>query len=74
MGRTRFTPLAQADLKAINRFIAQDNPAAARRLLAHIRAQCKPLPDYPSNGAIVGGLEPTASELSSRQLFDFLSS
>jgi plasmid stabilization system protein ParE len=43
MGRIQFTPLAKEDLKAINRYIARENPAAARQLIAQIRAQCKTL-------------------------------
>jgi len=50
MGRAQFTPLAKDDLKAINRYIAQDNPAAARRLIAQIKAQCKTLADFPEMG------------------------
>ncbi len=58
MARARFTPLAQADLKAINHYIAKDNPAAARRLLAQIRAQCQTLADFPEMGRLWVELTP----------------
>jgi len=58
MGQARFTPLAKTDLKAINRYIAQDNPAAARRLIAQIRAQCKTLADFPEMGRLWEELTP----------------
>ncbi len=58
MGRARFTPLAKEDLKAINRYIAQDNPEAARRLIAQIRAQCKTLADFPKMGRLWEELNP----------------
>lgn len=58
MGRVRFTPQAKEDLKAINRFIAQDNPDAARRLVAQIEQQCKTLADFPNMGRLWTELNP----------------
>jgi toxin ParE1/3/4 len=58
MARARFTPLATEDLKAISRYIAQDNPEAARRLIAQIRVQCKTLADFPEMGRLWAELNP----------------
>jgi toxin ParE1/3/4 len=58
MTRARFTPLAKEDLKAINRHIAQDNPEAARRLIAQIRAQCQTLAGFPEMGRLWEELNP----------------
>jgi toxin ParE1/3/4 len=59
MGRVRFTPQAKADLKEINRYIAQDNPEAARRLMAQIKEQCKTLADFPEMGRMWEELSPS---------------
>jgi toxin ParE1/3/4 len=58
MGRARFTPQAKADLQEINRYIAQDNPDAARRLLVQIKEQCKTLADFPEMGRLWEELNP----------------
>ena len=58
MARARFTPLAKNDLKAINRYIAQDNPAAARRLIAQIKSQCQTLAEFPEMGRLWAELTP----------------
>jgi toxin ParE1/3/4 len=58
MGRARFTLLAKEDLQAINQYIAQDNPAAARQLMSQIRAQCKTLADFPEMGRLWEELDP----------------
>ena len=58
MARTRFTPLAKDDLKVINRYIAQDNPTAARRLIAQIKAQCQTLAEFPEIGRLWNELTP----------------
>jgi len=58
MARVRFTPLAKADLKAINRYIAQDDPAAVRRLMAQIREQCQTLATFPEMGRLWEELNP----------------
>ncbi|PSB66965.1 type II toxin-antitoxin system RelE/ParE family toxin [filamentous cyanobacterium CCP1] len=50
MARCRFTPLAKQDLKEINRFIALDNPDAARRFIALIKQKCQTLADFPEMG------------------------
>jgi len=73
MGQARFTPLAKDDLKAINRYIAQDNPAAARRLIAQIRAQCKTLADFPEMGRLWEELTPPPPQFPNRKLSNFLS-
>jgi toxin ParE1/3/4 len=58
MGRVRFTPLAKDDLKAINRYIAQDNPNVARHLIAQIKAQCQTLAAFPDMGRLWQELTP----------------
>ncbi|MBD2091568.1 type II toxin-antitoxin system RelE/ParE family toxin [Microcoleus sp. FACHB-1515] len=58
MARVRFTPQAKTDLLAINRFIAQDNPSAARRLIANIRQQCERLAEFPEMGRLWEELNP----------------
>lgn len=58
MARVRFTQQAKADLLAINRFIAQDNLDAARRLLANIRQQCDRLAEFPNMGRLWEELNP----------------
>ena len=50
MARCRFTPLAKQDLKAINRFIALDNPDAARRFTALLKQKCQTLAEFPDLG------------------------
>ena len=50
MARCRFTPLAKQDLKEINRFIALDNPEAARRFIALIKQKCQTLAEFPEMG------------------------
>lgn len=50
MARCRFTPLAKQDLKEINRFIALDNPDAARRFIALIKQKCQTLAEFPEMG------------------------
>jgi toxin ParE1/3/4 len=58
MTRVRFTPQAKTDLFAINRFIALDNPDAARRLIAAIRQQCQTLAKFPDMGRLWEELKP----------------
>ena len=50
MGRYVLTLPAGQDLKEISRYIAQFNPAVARRLKNRIQQQCKQLADYPNMG------------------------
>lgn len=50
MARCRFTPLAKQDLKEINRFIALDNPDAARRFIALLKQKCQTLAEFPDLG------------------------
>jgi toxin ParE1/3/4 len=50
MARCRFTPLAKQDLKEINRFIALDNPDAARRFIALLKQKCQTLAEFPELG------------------------
>lgn len=50
MVRCRLTPLAKQDLKEINRFIALDNPDAARRFITLIRQKCQTLAEFPELG------------------------
>jgi toxin ParE1/3/4 len=52
MGRCRFTPQAKQDLKEINRFIALDNPDAAKRFIASVKQQCQTLSDFPDMGRL----------------------
>jgi toxin ParE1/3/4 len=58
MGRCRFTPQAKQDLKEINRFIALDNPDAAKRFIASVKQQCQTLSDFPDMGRLWQELTP----------------
>lgn len=59
MGRYRFTLQARQDLKEITRFIALDNPDAARRFAALIKQQCKMLADFPEMGRLRDEFSPS---------------
>lgn len=48
--RIRFSAPAAADLEEIALYIAQDNPAAARRLMAKTEAACQLLSTFPAAG------------------------
>ena len=50
MKRVRYRPSAASDLEAIHDFIAADNPAAARRVIAHIRRSVERLAVFPESG------------------------
>lgn len=50
MSKCTFSVPARNDLKAINRFIANNNPEAARRLKDKIRQQCLLLAKFPNMG------------------------
>ncbi len=50
MSKCIFSIPAKNDLKEINRFIASNNPQAARRLKDKIRQQCNILADFPNMG------------------------
>jgi toxin ParE1/3/4 len=50
MGRVRVTPLAQQDLEDIWYFIAQDDPAAADRMLTMLAEKLQLLADNPLLG------------------------
>ena len=47
-----FLPEALADIQEITRYIAADNPGAARRLKESIQAACERLCDYPHMGQL----------------------
>ncbi|ADE13182.1 type II toxin-antitoxin system RelE/ParE family toxin [Sideroxydans lithotrophicus] len=46
----RYTPQARSDLAEIHDYIAQENPAAARRVVQLVRDSAKALPDNPLVG------------------------
>ena len=48
--RVRYTPQAESDLKEIHSYIAQDDPVAARRVVAAIRRDIILLIDNPGLG------------------------
>ncbi len=48
MGRVRFTPAARADLAAIRRYIAKDNPVRAKSYILEIRDHCRRLAHNPT--------------------------
>lgn len=50
MPRLRYSGASKDDLKQIARFIAQDNPAAARRWIAKLREKCRLLSKHPKIG------------------------
>ena len=50
MSRYILSPEAGVDLKEINRYLTQNNPAAAGRLREKIKQQCKRLADFPNMG------------------------
>ncbi|MDD5056954.1 MAG: type II toxin-antitoxin system RelE/ParE family toxin [Sideroxydans sp.] len=50
--KLRFTPQAKFDLADIHDFIAQENPSAARRVIALIRKAAVALPQNPLIGKL----------------------
>ena len=50
MSGIQYRPSALADLDAIHDFIAQDNPAAARRVVSHILSSIRRLCLFPHSG------------------------
>lgn len=52
-------PLAEADLEDIWWYIAQDDPAAADRLLDHIEERCQTLAQFPLMGVSREALLPS---------------
>ena len=50
MARLTITESARADLREISAYIAQDNPAAARRVIERLRAQARKLAQTPGIG------------------------
>jgi toxin ParE1/3/4 len=50
MARLTITESARADLQEIRDYIANDNPAAARRLVERLRAQARKLAQTPGIG------------------------
>ena len=64
--RVRYTPQAKADLTEIFSYIAQDNPAAARRVVAAIRRDIMLVSENPGigrPGRVVGTRELVVSPL-----------
>lgn len=53
MARVTVTRPANEHLRGIHRFIAQDSPAAAARMIRRIRADIRRLARYPQQGRIV---------------------
>lgn len=50
MLRVEFSSRARNDLTSINHYIAKDNPAAARKLIARTEAVCALLAQFPTMG------------------------
>ncbi len=50
--KLRYTPQARSDLAEIHDYIAQENPAAARRVVQLVRDSAKALPDNPLVGRL----------------------
>lgn len=53
MTRVVWSPLALADLDAIEAYIAKDNPVAARRLIVKIVKRTKRIESFPLSGGWV---------------------
>ena len=53
--KVRILRRAEADLLSIYRYIASDNPPAARSLTRHIRERCLGLADFPEQGRPASG-------------------
>ena len=47
----RLSPEAEADIAAIAEYVAEDNPAAAGRLVDRLLEQCRRLGEFPKLGA-----------------------
>ena len=58
MARLTITESARADLREISAYIAQDNPAAARRVVERLRAQARNLAATPGMGRSREDLRP----------------
>ncbi len=54
----RLTPLAEADIEAIVRYLAEDDPQAAIRWYDDIHRRCQRLGDMPGLGATRSDLRP----------------
>lgn len=50
MSRCDFSDLAQQDLRNIFAYIAADNPGAAAKFVAGLKASCQSLAEYPELG------------------------
>lgn len=50
--KLRYTPRARQDLADIHDYIAQDNPAAARRVIQIVREAAETLPQNPMMGRV----------------------
>jgi addiction module RelE/StbE family toxin len=55
--KVRWSASAREDLKEIGRYIARDNPRAARRWVEHLRRRARQAGDMPRAGRIVPELE-----------------
>ena len=51
--KVRWTPPAVEDLKSISRYIAKDNPAAARRFADKLKRRAESAGRFPKRGRIV---------------------
>ncbi len=58
MRRPDFSPSARRDLRALFDYIAQDNPAAAKSLLAKLKETCLRIARFPNMGALREDLAP----------------
>jgi toxin ParE1/3/4 len=71
MARLIFSERAELDLIEIGNFIAADNPAAARRFVAHIEKHCRLLEDHPLLGRSRDDLLPELRSLPYRRYVIF---
>lgn len=58
MIRVEFAPRAKSDLRGIFRYIAMDNPEAARKLIRELRARCTFLMHFPLLGVVCDYVSP----------------
>jgi len=55
--RVHWTSEAKAQLKGIEAYIAQDSPAAARKVVSRIAARCRQIAELPQSGRKVPEFE-----------------
>jgi addiction module RelE/StbE family toxin len=55
--KLRWSAAAREDLKEIGRYIARDNPRAARRWVEHLRRRAQQAAEMPRSGRVVPELD-----------------